>query len=135
LSEFLRAHWGWVVALAACYWLLIFVLTHVPAGHFPQKALGVDKLAHFTAYLGLTFLVALCVRLRYGISVQTVCWILALVLAYGALDEITQAMVPGRSTDASDWLADALGAAAGLLSLELVIRTRPACARLVRRSA
>lgn len=38
---------------------------------------------------------------------------LAVLLAslYGATDELHQAFVPGRSADASDWLADTAGAA------------------------
>jgi VanZ family protein len=30
-------------------------------------------------------------------------------LAVGALDELNQAAVPGRTADPADWLADALG--------------------------
>lgn len=44
-------------------------------------------------------------------------WLLA--AAWGALDEVHQLWVPGRSADPWDWLADAVGAAAGLAALQI----------------
>ena len=34
---------------------------------------------------------------------------------YGLSDELHQAMVPGRSSEVGDWVADALGTAVGVL--------------------
>ena len=45
-------------------------------------------------------------------------------LAYAASDEIHQYFVPGRSSDAGDWLADALGVGAGCLLVYRVLSGR-----------
>lgn len=44
-------------------------------------------------------------------------WPFLLAVAFGALDEVHQGFVPGRSRDAVDWLADAVGAAGALVVL------------------
>lgn len=44
------------------------------------------------------------------------------LLAYGALVEIGQAFIPGRSCDAADLLADGVGVAAGLAAVHLLRR-------------
>jgi VanZ family protein len=51
---------------------------------------------------------------------------LAVLLAslYGVSDEVHQAFVPGRSADASDWLADTVGALAAVTLLQLRQRRR-----------
>lgn len=72
---------------------------------------GLDKVAHFGAYAVLGALLAhgaLAWGLRLG-------WPLVLGLAYAASDEFHQSFVPGRHSDVADWLADALGVAAGCL--------------------
>ena len=40
-------------------------------------------------------------------------FVLALGTSYGALDELHQSLVPGRSAELGDWLADAVGVALG----------------------
>lgn len=68
-----------------------------------------DKLYHagnFGVLAGLLYLASG----RVGLAV-------ALASIYGAVDELHQAFVPGRSADAADWLADTLGAALAVLAL------------------
>jgi VanZ family protein len=70
---------------------------------------GLDKVAHFGAFAVLGLLLAhggVTWRLPIG-------WPIFFGLAYAATDEIHQAFVPGRYPDAADWVADALGVAAG----------------------
>lgn len=43
---------------------------------------------------------------------------------YGALDEWHQSFVPGRTPDATDWLADVAGVIAGYSLASLVGRSR-----------
>jgi len=74
-----------------------------------------DKSGHFTGYL---ILAALLVRALARGRMEGITWraILLGVLGatvYGVSDEIHQRLVPGRSPDLADILADGLGAAAG----------------------
>ena len=48
----------------------------------------------------------------------------ALATAWGAIDELHQLWVPGRSSDPWDWLADAIGAAAGIALLQIYLKLR-----------
>jgi VanZ family protein len=81
---------------------------------------GLDKVAHFGAYLVLGFLLA------FGANRLSLPLWLAVVLgfAYGLLDELHQSTVPGRHADLGDWIADAAGTLAGVLLFVLVIRIR-----------
>ncbi len=49
-------------------------------------------------------------------------WPWALSATFGALDEVHQGFVPGRSRDAFDWVADAVGAALAVLLLAALRR-------------
>lgn len=73
-------------------------------------ALGWDKLQHCAAYAvgGAAFAHAVGMRGRGPWAA------VALAVLYGALDELHQWFVPGRNSDARDWLADAVGALAGV---------------------
>jgi VanZ family protein len=94
-----------VVALTL-YWLAIFVGTHLPAGSSISPR-GNDKVMHFSAYFLLGLLlcyVTTSERLwqRFGL-------IAAGAMAYAAMDEATQALVPGRYPDPLDFAADSAG--------------------------
>lgn len=65
-----------------------------------------DKFAHFAVYGLLGTLV--CRIGRNGWRAALGAWLM--VAAYGASDEWHQSFVPGRSSDAGDWIADTLGA-------------------------
>ena len=97
------------------WWAACFALTHLSFGPSlgPQLPL-IDKFVHFTLYLGLAVLWrvrrAARVRPQGGAAAAT---FFAILLVYAAFDEISQAYV-GRDTEALDFAADALGAAAGL---------------------
>ena len=107
---------GAVVVLLTCYWSALFVGTHVPASLSPVHTN--DKLLHLGAYAGLAFLVVWVVAgtrprikaVMIGVGVVT----------YGALDELSQLLIPGRHGDPWDWLADVAGAGFGLLAYFLV---------------
>jgi len=67
---------------------------------------GADKLVH----AGLFLLLALTARARFGASAR----VLAALLVYAAGSELVQAaLLPRRSGDLLDLLADAVGALAG----------------------
>jgi VanZ family protein len=99
--------------LLALYWTTLFVATHLPRIRIPGGAS--DKLAHFMAFAGLAFLMAWCLS-SWRPSWRAILTILAVVVAYAALDETTQMLVPTRQTDVVDWMADVMGGLAGLLA-------------------
>ena len=93
----------------AVYWVALFIGTHVPVPPDVLQIAGSDKTLHFLAYLGLSLLIAVCVRPRGW----TYLWVLLGLAAYGALDELLQISVR-RTADIVDWLADVAGVAVGL---------------------
>jgi VanZ family protein len=105
----------------AGYWLVIFGGTHIPGNPLPGGGHR-DKVAHFCAYAGLAFLlcgsVACFRRMRPGYYAA----ILGLIAVYGIVDELTQLLVPHRTADPLDWLADMSGAIFAILSFLLLQR-------------
>lgn len=101
-----------IVLLA--YWTLIFVGTHLPSARMPHLHAS-DKLYHFIAFAGLSFL--LC----WAIPSSKVSWVKILVVAasialsYAVIDELTQQFIPGRSCDIWDVAADSVGVLIGLV--------------------
>lgn len=110
-----RSRLAWLTAVTlAGYWIALFGATHYPRIVLPSVEHG-DKLAHFAAYAGLAFLFATSLAARrwswWSIALVT----MAVAAGYGAIDEVSQKFVPGRTADPYDWLADVTGAAIGLL--------------------
>ena len=93
---------------------------------------GWDKPAHFFAFALITAL------LLHGTAGQAPLAILAAVVAFGAMDEVHQLFVPGRTADIADFIADAAAAAVviGLLWAwkESTSRKQKPCVELSRRS-
>lgn len=110
----------WGIRLASiclvAYWLLIFTGTHLPRVDLPTSISMSDKVYHFVAYAGLSFL--LCWALPTATSSRyhhlSIAW--AVSLCYGIFDELTQLLVRGRSAEFMDFVADVLGASFGLLA-------------------
>ena len=102
-------------ALAA-YWVTLFAATHWPRA---PELLGIgrsDKLLHLVAYFVLAALLGANVALRGRLGWRPLLVCLAIVVAFGAFDEVTQPAF-GRDANRFDWLADCTGAAAGLLAV------------------
>ena len=79
-----------------------------------------DKLLHVSEYLVLSVLLARALNngIRRPVSARRLLLAWGLCVAYAVSDEIHQMFVPGRSPDPRDAMADACGAALGLLSLQ-----------------
>jgi VanZ family protein len=101
------------LALLVCYWVALGLGTHWPRAHEVLHIGTSDKALHFSAYLGLALLVGVnwTLRGRFGWRQRAIA--LVAVAAFGVLDELTQIPV-GRDASIYDWLADCLGAVAGL---------------------
>jgi VanZ family protein len=103
----------------------ILVATSIPGGSLPniEPFRGVDKLVHVAMYGILGWLLARA-ALLVPRRPQAVARALAVALAFGAVDEIHQQIVPGRSADVADWLADATGAALGVTFTVMALTRR-----------
>jgi VanZ family protein len=102
------------IALAA-FWLGLFIATHLPPTTSLLPTQGSDKIAHALAYAALSLLLATTWELAVGrLNARhlVLAWLGATL--FGAFDEVTQPLV-GRYCNFSDWAADAIGAAIGLL--------------------
>jgi VanZ family protein len=103
----------WQVALI-CFWLALFVATHIPVERLVLNPGAKDKLVHTAAYAVLTLLFATTWRLSAGrFNLHQTIWVWCIVMLYAAFEETTQPLV-NRSASLVDWLADALGATLGL---------------------
>jgi len=102
-------------AVLIIYWAALFIATHIPMApgklHIPYA----DKVMHFVAYTGLALLAAIILRTPTWRRSTRYLMLWSMIAAYGALDELCQMMVPGRSAEFADWGADLLGAATGIL--------------------
>lgn len=114
LARHLRRPMVWQIALA-CYWLTLFVLTHIPINRVLSPVMKHDKTVHFVAYTILAAVLATTWQLSAGrLTVPQLGWAWVVVTLFAALDEWTQSFV-GREASIGDWFADAAGAAAALM--------------------
>ena len=105
--------------IAAAYAVLVFVVSVIPVA--PNLAPGhLDKAVHLCEYLLLAWLLVQVFRMqRQPRQLWTAWW---WATAYGATLELVQALIPWRSAEWTDALANALGAAAGILIARLTNR-------------
>jgi VanZ family protein len=110
-----------LLILTGAYWVVLFVLTHLPRSRLPHGPSN-DKLNHFLAYLVLAFLIGATLWQAFPARRRWIpLLVVAAAMAYGAFDEFTQIAV-GRDCELNDWLADVSGAAfagAGLYLLQI----------------
>ena len=100
--------------LLLVYWSALALGTHWPHTSHHATVQYNDKLAHYVGYAGLAFLISMFWSSRWRISWRAILIILALCMTYGALDELSQMLVPGRSAEVADWVADSVGALSGI---------------------
>lgn len=101
------------LALLAGWVVLTLSLNSIPHPDIHLPFRFADKAAHLFFYGGMGFLCALW-RREVGVPVKrAVLESLLFVAATGALDEIHQRWIPGRSMEMLDWLADATGGGIG----------------------
>ncbi len=106
------------------YWILLFTLTSLPSQSVPSVGVN-DKLEHMLAYFGLSFLLYLALvfqKRSIMLRNNAVLFTLLIIFVYSILDEVHQLIVPGRSCEFLDFLADMVGGIVGLLVIKFVIR-------------
>jgi VanZ family protein len=96
---------GWVA--------LTFTLTSIPNPEFGPSFPGADKLAHFGFYGVMGFLFVLWRREIGTGAAAAVVWAAFFAALLGAVDEVHQQWIPGRSMELLDWVADFIGGTAG----------------------
>src|SRR5262249_5653508 len=100
--------------------MALFAATHVPAYRLPIVPVT-DKTIHTVSYGLLAIALMVTLHLRGKLTAGTGITVLAILLAYGAIDEWTQIPV-GRSCELADWYADAAGAAVAVVCVTLAWR-------------
>ena len=105
------------------YWMLLFTLTSLPTQSVP--AVGVsDKVEHFLAYFGLSFLLYMALLFQKkskNFKKYALLLTLSISFIYGIIDEVHQLLIPGRSCEFNDFIADLLGAIFGLIVIKIVL--------------
>lgn len=105
------------------YWMLIFILTTLPSSKLPSVKIN-DKIEHLLAYFGLSVLLGLTLFTQNKSKILKKSYYIFSILfvaLYGAMDEIHQLFVPGRSCDINDWAADISGAIIGSIVIYLFV--------------
>lgn len=100
------------------YWLIIFILTTLPAGDLPDVSSLSDKTKHFIAYMMLAVLLNLAFIFQTRlpkVSKYSHFFTFLCAALYGIIDELHQSFIPGRQSDIKDWYADISGSLLGIL--------------------
>lgn len=107
---------------------IILLFSSIPVS-YPYKndtIFKADKIAHFTEYLILAFLVYHA--LFYSISCIKGKWIISLTIAgcfiFGGLDELHQSWIPYRSSDIYDFISNVCGVVCGSFVAKRVYRSQ-----------
>lgn len=115
-------------AVAALGWMaVVLIVNGTPAAQLPRAGLWIlrfpnaDKVVHFGMYAVMAGLIWKAVVDDRRQAPRPAWWMTAMIAVgvalVGAGDELHQSIVPGRSMDPLDWLADASGAVACVLGL------------------
>jgi len=112
---------AWFTAFApAAAWAAVLFLLSSRESIGLDLSSGLDKVAHFGAYLVLGGLLA-----RAAIRLGLPAWVPVLLgIAYGFSDEFHQSFVPGRTATFGDLAADGLGTLAGVILYLYFLRRR-----------
>lgn len=104
------------------YWLVLFTATSIPVEKLPSIGLS-DKVNHLLAYfvLSVLFYLALLFQRKSKFLFDNAS-LAALVISsfYGIADELHQMLIPGRSAEVLDWIADAVGVVLGVLLISYI---------------
>jgi len=108
------------------YMIIIFIASSLPEKKLPEIGFEMnDKIIHIGEY----FLLYLLFFLSFSniekdniISKNLFTFSFILTVFYGITDELHQALVPGRSADIFDIVADIFGALLGILFLKFYFR-------------
>jgi len=124
LFEFLEKRKIWLVYIPlSIYWIILLIATSLPIDQLPSIGIS-DKINHFLAFFILAILLNLTItfqRKNYFLFDHSLILTFTVCVLYGAFDEIHQMWIPGRYSELLDWLADGIGALAGVLFLNFLM--------------
>lgn len=107
----------------AAYMVVLVLATHYPR---PEQFLPVagtsDKMLHCLAYGLLALLAGGTLATAGGWTLRRLTALAAGLVAFAALDEVTQPLFPPRAADLLDWACDCAGLAVGLMGIAIVVR-------------
>ncbi len=103
------------LALLILWVAFTFLLTSLPNPQVEVPIPYADKVAHFCFYGVMGFLCALWQRESGHGAKASILIGLLFASMVGAVDEVHQYWIPGRSMDLFDWIADTAGGGAGAL--------------------
>ncbi len=103
------------LALLFLWVVFTFLMTSVPDPQVDVPLPYADKIAHFGFYAVMGFLCALWRRESGSPAGRAALAALLFTAFAGAVDEVHQHWIPGRSTEFIDWIADTAGGGAGAL--------------------
>ena len=104
------------------YWIILFTLTTLPAQSVPSVGVS-DKIEHLLAYFVLSILLYLTLLFQKKsimLKNYAMLFTLLIVFTYGVLDEVHQLMIPGRSCELLDFLADVFGGIIGIIVIKIL---------------
>lgn len=124
MFEYLEKRKVWLVYVPLIiYWIVLFTATTIPVERLPSVGIS-DKFSHFLAYFVLAVLVYLTLiyqRKSKFLFDKAATVTIVIGLFYGVVDELHQMLVPGRSAETLDWVADAFGTFAGVAIISFLI--------------
>ena len=112
--------------------IVILILTGIPGSVFPhaKPIVGLDKVVHALMYAGFAFACLWGYRKQFvsngrAYKMKAVLLTVVIGIAYGSLTEIMQEyLVPKRTGDWYDFLADCIGTAVGSIVFYLFFRRK-----------
>lgn len=105
------------------YWIILFTATTLPVQDLPGIGIG-DKFSHFFAYFVLSVLLYLMFtyqRKSVMLFKHALIATILIVSLYGIADELHQILIPGRSAEVLDWVADFAGSIIGTLLISYLM--------------
>ena len=107
--------------LLACYWVALFVATHIPLPKVSELPKNSDKGMHVLAFGGLAFLLLVWLSASRPLTPFRVSKALAIAALYAGIDESLQKLLDYRTFDLYDLAANWMGLMIGLATF-LAIR-------------
>lgn len=104
---------------------LTFVLTSLPNADLPVRFRFSDKAAHLGFYAVMGLLCGLWRRASGVPTGRAILQALLFIALFGAVDEVHQHFIPGRSMELADWFADLVGGGGGSLFSAVLPRFFP----------
>lgn len=107
------------------HWLTILTLTSLPAESLPSVGFS-DKIQHLLAFFVLGFFLYLNMvfQNKYkSLKKSPVYYSILISILYAILDELHQLIVPNRSAEILDFVADAIGAFLGVYIALLILNS------------